>query len=144
MMKQTYEDYKYSMMDTGFLYLGSKYSYAEIMENEDIPFKFRTIIERYIVPDMGMETTLESHLYYIKKGDFSYRTYQQLKAKVKISRLVNKKPLFGIFGKTKRVYRTEIISLTDLAELTKSEKEKDGIFIQELMISKLGMMMFTV
>ncbi len=144
MIKQTYEDYKYSMMDTGFLYLGSKYSYAEIMENEDIPFKFRTIIERYIVPDMGMETTLESHLYYIKKGDFSYRTYQQLKAKVKISRLVNKKPLFGIFGKTKRVYQTEIISLTDLAELTKSEKEKDGIFIQELMISKLGMMMFTV
>ena len=29
-MKQQYEDYKYIMMDTAFLYLGSKYSYQEV------------------------------------------------------------------------------------------------------------------
>ena len=43
MMKQSYEDYKYVMLDTAFLYLGAKYNYGEIIENEDIPFKFRAV-----------------------------------------------------------------------------------------------------
>ena len=79
MMKQSYEDYKYVMLDTAFLYLGAKYNYGEIIENEDIPFKFRAIIEHYILPEMDAETTLESHFYFMEKKEFSYKTYQQLK-----------------------------------------------------------------
>jgi len=56
MAKQYYEDYKYVMMDTAFLYLGAKYSYGEIFENDEVPFKFRTIVERYIVPEIGVES----------------------------------------------------------------------------------------
>ena len=101
MMKQSYEDYKYVMLDTAFLYLGAKYNYGEIIENEDIPFKFRAIIEHYILPEMDAETTLESHFYFMDKKEFSYKTYQQLKIKVKVSRLVTKRSFFGI-GKPKR------------------------------------------
>lgn len=143
MKKQTYEDYKYVMMDTAYLYLGGKYTYEEIWENDDVPFKFQTIVERYIVPDMGTETTLESHLYYIQKSDFTYKTYQQLKAKVKVSRLTTKKPFLGI-GQPKRVYETVVMPLAELAEMSKEEKERQGIFIQELIINKLSMMAFTV
>ena len=141
MKKQTYEDYKYVMMDTSYLYLGAKYTYGELFENEMVPFKFTTLLERYIIPDMGTETTLESHLYYMQAGDFTCRTLQQLKAKVKVSRLTVKK---GLFGKQEKVYKTEILPLMDFVKMTPQEKEKEGIFIQELIISKLGLMTFVI
>lgn len=143
MIKQQYEDYKYIMMDTSFLYLGSKYSYQEVLENEEVPFKFRTIVERYLIPEIGGETTLESDLYYMTEKDFTYRTYMQLKAKVKVSRLVEKKGFLGL-GKSKRVYETVMIPLNQFVKMSKPEKEKEGIFVQELCISKLSLMTFTV
>ena len=141
MAKQYYEDYKYVMMDTAFMYLGAKYSYGEVFENDEVPFKFRTIVERYLIPEIGVETTLESDLYYMKEKDFTYRTYRQLKTKVKFSRIVTKKRLLG---KTERVYETVIIPLAEFANMSKEEKERDGIFIQELVINKLALMSFAV
>lgn len=141
--KQQYEDYKYVMQDTAFLYIGGKYTYQEMIMNEEIPFKFRTIVERYLIPEIGGETSLESDLYHMKEQDFTYRTYMQLKAKVKVSRLVTKKTWFGL-GKPTRVYETVMIPLKDFARLSVEEKEKDGIFIQELSINKLALMAFTV
>lgn len=141
MMKQVYEDYKYVMQDTGYLYIGSKYHYGELMEAENVPFKLMTILERYIIPDMGTDTTVEGHLYYMKAEDFTCRTLLQLKAKVKINRLTIRKKLFG---KKERVYKTEVLPLQEFVKMTPDEKERDGIFIQELVISKMGMMTFIV
>ena len=141
MIKQVYEDYKYVMMDTGYLYIGSKYSYGELMEQENVPFKFMTVIERYILQDMGPDTTVEGHLYYMKAEDFTCRTLLQLKAKVKINRLTIKKTLFG---KQERVYKTETLPLQEFVKLTPDEKERQGVFIQELVISKMGLMAFIV
>ena len=141
MKKQVYEDYKYVMMDTGYLYIGAKYTYGELMEVDTVPFKFMTVVERYILPDMSPDTTIESHLYYLQVADFTCRTLQQLKAKVKVNRLTVKKKLFG---KKESVYQTEIMSLQDFVKMSPDEKERAGIFIQELMISKLGLMSFMV
>lgn len=141
MRKQVYEDFKYVMMDTGYLYIGSKYNYGELMELETLPFKFLTVLERYIIPDMGLDTTVESHLYYMNAADFTCRTLLQLKAKVKINRLVVKK---NIFGKKESLYKTEVIALQDFVKMSPDEKERAGIFIQELVISKLGLMTFMV
>ena len=141
MRKQAYEDFKYVMMDTGYLYIGSKYNYGELMEQENLPFKFLTVLERYIIPDMGLDTTIESHLYYMKAEDFTCRTLLQLKAKVKINRLTVKK---NIFGRKESIYKTEVINLHDFVKMTPDEKERAGIFIQELVISKLGLMTFMV
>lgn len=143
MIKQSYEDYKYVMLDTAFLYLGARYSYNEIIENEDIPFKFRAIIEHYILPEMDGETSLESHFYFMDKKEFSYKTYQQLKIKVKVSKLVTKKPFWGI-GKPKRIYQSEVIPLAKFVEIPKAEKERDGFLIQEIVISKFALMSFVI
>ncbi len=75
MQKKIYEDYKYSMQDTGRLYVGSKYTMGELLEAEDILFKFRMIVERYILPESDLEDTLETHLYYLEKGKFLVQTY---------------------------------------------------------------------
>ena len=140
-MKQSYEDYKYVMQDTGYVYLGAKYNYGELMEQELVPFKLVTLIERYILPEMSADTTLESHFYYMKPGDFTCRTFLQVKAKVKVSRLVIRKKLFG--GK-EQVYKTEIIPLLEFVNMTPEQKEQAGIFIQEIVISKLGLFAFVV
>ena len=78
MHKQQYEDYKYVMQDTYQLYLGAKYSFEELIDNEEVPFKFRLIVERYIYQDVDPQTTLESQLYYMTSKDLQYRIYRSM------------------------------------------------------------------
>lgn len=139
MNKQTYEDYKYVMQDTYQLYLGARYSYREIIENEEIPFKFRLVVERYIYQDVDPDTTLESHLYYMSEKNIVFTTYKHIKMKVKISILEEKKSLTG---KVKKVYATQILPLEQLMQLTPAEKEQKGVMIQEVICSKLALLTF--
>ncbi len=139
MYKQQYEDYKYVMQDTYQMYLGTKYSIQEVIDNEEVPFKFRLIVERYVYQDMDPETTLESQLYYLTSKDLAFRIYRQIKMKVKVNVIEEKKSLTG---KRKKVYTTQILSIDQLVKLTPAEKEEKGMVIQELMCSKLALMTF--
>ncbi len=134
-------DFKYYMQDVGSLYFGARYSYEELMAHEMVSFKFKSIIEHYIMKDTELDTTLESQFYYMTDDLFSYRTYMQLKAKVKISLLVEKKPLIGA---KKTVYQTQVLSLDEFARMNLAQKKKYGVIIQEIIISKLALMAFSV
>lgn len=134
-------DFKYYMQDVGSLYFGARYSYEELMTHEMIPFKFKSIIEHYIMKDTQLDTTLESQFYYMTDDLFSYRTYIQLKAKVKICLLVEKKSLFG---NKKTVYRNQTLSLDEFVRMNLAQKKKYGVKIQEIIISKLALMSFSV
>ena len=57
-METENKDYKYFMQDTGTVYLGAKLSYAEIMQDEMVSFKLKSIVEHYILKDTDPETTL--------------------------------------------------------------------------------------
>ena len=140
-MEAENRDYKYFMQDTGSIYLGARLSYTEILQDEMVNFKYKSIIEHYILKDTDPETTLESQLYYMTKEQFSYRTYQQLKARVKISILEEKK---GIFGRGKTAYQTKILSLSEFADMNLAQKKTKGVMMQELILSKLGLMTFSV
>lgn len=140
-METENRDYKYFMQDTGSIYLGAKMSYAEILQDEMVNFKYKSIVEHYIFKDTDTETTLESHLYYMTKEQFSYRTYEQLKAKVKINILEEKKIFFG--GK-KTGYTTKLMPLADFADMNLAQKKAKGVVIQELVLSKLALMSFSV
>lgn len=140
-MERENRDYKYFMQDTGSVYLGAKLSYAEILQDEMINFKYKSIVEHYIFKDTDPETTLESHLYYMTKEQFSYRTYEQLKTKVKVNILEEKKSLFG---RQKTGYTTKLIPLAAFAEMNLAQKKAKGVVIQELVISKLALMSFSV
>ena len=134
-------DFKYYMQDIGSLYFGARYSYEELMAHEMVSFKFKSIIEHYIAKDTQLDTTLESQFYYMTDDLFSYRTYTQLKAKVKISLLVEKKPLLGT---KKTVYQTQVLSLDEFVRMNLAQKKKYGVIIQEIIISKLALMAFSV
>lgn len=136
-----YEDFKYVIQDTGSIYLGARFSFEELMEQEMVPFKLKAILTHYILKEASPETTLESQFYYLEKGTFLYETFKQLKIRVKIQRQVERKTLFG---KIKAEYKEEILSLQELAEMNLARKKACGVMVREIIISKLGMMTFSV
>ena len=136
-MEGTNRDFKYFMQDTGSVYLGAKLSYAEILQDEMVNFKYKSIVEHYIFKD----TDSESQLYYMTDDQFSYRTYRQLKAKVKISILKEKK---GFGGKKKAGYQSEIMKLEEFVSMNLAQKKAAGVVVQELILSKLALMAFSV
>lgn len=137
-MNQTvYEDYKYSMQDTGRLYVGSKYTFAELLEAEEVSFKFRLIVQKYILPEADGEDTLETHLYYLEPASFLVKLYRQMKARIKVNIIEEKK---GPFGGGKKEYVTKLLTVEQLTGMRKEEKEACGLVIQELSVSKLALM----
>ena len=137
----SYEAYKYTMQTISYVYIGAKFTYGELLENEDINFKFKAVVERYILPESTPDTTLESELYYLTEDSFIYKTYQQLRLSVKVNVLRDKKRLFR---KPVREYTEEIWKLKDLVKMPVEEKEKAGVVIQELIISKTALLGFAL
>ncbi|MBD5550967.1 MAG: hypothetical protein HDQ96_07305 [Lachnospiraceae bacterium] len=136
-----YEDFKYMLQDVNRIYIGAKYTYRELMENPEMAFKFKSVIEHYLLKETDPDTSIESDFYYMKPESFSYRTYEQLRVKCKISILTDKR---GKNGKTERVYREQTVSLKELAAMPLAQKKKDGIVVQELILSKLALVSFVV
>lgn len=136
MQKTYYEDYKYSMQDVNRVYVGSKYTFEELLEEEDLLFKFRLIVERYILPEADPQDTLESHLYYLSQDSFMVKLYRRLKARVKVNVIEEKKSLFG---KPRKQYVTKMLSVEELAAISPAEKERSGMVVQELSVSKLAL-----
>lgn len=139
--KQEYKDYKYVMQDTGTIYLGGKFTYEEIMERTDITFKIKAIIEHYMTKEIDLTTSLESHFYYMEQKSFAARTYEQLKVRLKVSELTEKKCLFG---KKKIVYTEKEYKLMDFINIVPEEKKKKGMVIQEIAFPKMALLMFPI
>ncbi len=139
MDKTVYEDYKYCMQDVGTIYLGAKYTFDEIVDNEMILFKLRLIVEHYIRPEADGSDTLESHLYYLPPDSRLMKIYKQMRAKVKISILEEKR---GITGRRVKRYVTRNLTVEALAGMPVPEKEAKGVVIQELAVSKLSLLSF--
>ncbi len=130
MSTRAYENYKYVMQDVAQLYVGAKYSFQEIVESEDIPFKFRLVVERYIYSELEKDITLESYFYYLDDNNMAFRIFKQLKTKVKVNVLKNNK------------YITQVIPIDKFAKLSPQEKEAQGVVIQEIIVNKLSLMSF--
>lgn len=147
-MKQTDEemrsedrDFKYILQDAGAIYVGARYSYAELLEEETAAFKLKTIISHYLLKEVDASSTLESHFYYMTEDSFAYQTFRELKVKVKVSIPGEKRSLTG---KVRSYYRDKIYTLKELADLNLARKKQMGIIIREIIFSKLGLMTFTV
>ena len=134
--KTVYEDYKYFMQDVSRIYIGCKYTLGEILDNQEILYKFRKVVADSILQRADREDSLETVLYYLEPDNFSLQVFRQMGGRVRISVLEDKKRLFG---KKECVYVTKVIPVDALVRMSKEEKEKAGLFIQELQVSKLGL-----
>lgn len=136
-----YEDFKYVIQDTGSIYLGARFSYEELLDHEMVPFKLKAILTHYILKEASPDTTLESQFYYLEQDTFLYETFKQLKIRIKVQKQVEKK---NLFGKTRIEYREEILSLQEMTQMNLARKKACGMLVREIIISKLGMMTFSV
>ena len=137
MQKTVYEDYKYSMQDTNRLYIGCKYTFRELLEEDELSFKFRLILEKYVLPEADLDDTLETHLYYLGSETFLVKIYKQIRAKVKVMVIEERKSLFG---KKKKQYVTKQLTMDQLVAMSPDEKEQIGMVVQEFSVGKLAMM----
>ncbi|MBP3815100.1 MAG: hypothetical protein ILA12_10645, partial [Butyrivibrio sp.] len=117
-------------------YFGARYSYSELLNNEMVPFKYKTIITKYLKDEVDYETTLESHLYYMNAEGFDYRIYKQLRSRVRTS--MYKDP-----EKREKGFKEKVYTIEQLVKLDKEEKEKLGIIVRELIFSKLALFGFS-
>ena len=136
MQKTVYEDFKYSMQDTSRVYVGCKYTFEELLDEEDLLFKFRLVVERYILPEADPQDTLESHLYYLGPDSFTVKLYRRLKARVKVSVIEEKKLPFG---KPKKQYVSKMLTIDELVNILPARKEQQGMVVQEISVSKLAL-----
>ena len=137
MQKTVYEDFKYSMQDTNRVYVGCKYTFEELLDEEDLLFKFRLVVERYILPEADPGDTLESHLYYLGPDSFTVKLYKRLKARVRVGVIEEKKSLFGKSGKQ---YVSKTLTIDELVNIPPARKQQQGMVVQELSVSKLALM----
>ena len=131
------EDFKYCMQDMERDYFGARYTYQELMQNELVPFKFKTIIERYLVRDIDRDTSLESHFYHMTKENPEYRVYRQLKARIRVTQIKSRKS-------SQTEYTEKVYTLEQLTALSQEEKLEKGIAIREIILSKLALFAFSV
>lgn len=135
------DDFKYVMQDSGNVYLGARFTFGELMEQEMVPFKIKAILTHYIFKEASPETTLESQFYYLEQGSFLYETFSQLRIRIKVNLLEEKKSLFG---KKKLRYVEKIYPLKQFAAMNLAQKKAGGVIVREIIISKLSMMTFNV
>lgn len=134
------DDFKYILQDTGHIYFGKELTYAEMMENKDVPFKFKAIIGSYISKDVDTDITIQMHMISMDEKSFSYKIFDQLKLEVKY---FYKKEAKGIFGKKRQVFAHESVKLQKLTEI-KDKLSSGEYVIEEISISKLGLMMISI
>lgn len=134
-------DYKYILQDTGNIYLGARFSYQELMEQEMVPFKLKAIITHYLEKEVDLETTLESSFYYMEEKGFVFETCKQLKPRIKVQILENRKSLFG--GNRSR-YTEKVLKLSELTGLNLAQKKSRGLVVREIIFPKLALMTFSV
>jgi hypothetical protein len=138
-MLKSYEDYKYVLQDTYYIFIGAQFTLEELIDNEDIPIKLRIILERYLYSEDTKELTLGAYFYGLHDKSLYFRVYKQLKTQLRVSMKEEKK---GKRAKASPPFETLTLSLEALMKLTPEEKERRELMIQEVIVSKLAMMSF--
>ena len=131
-------DYRYVMHDMTNVYIGAKYTYDELMDVDEVPFKLKTIFSHYMLKEIDGNTTLENHLFYMKKTDESYLVYKQMKARFKLNVFRENGHGKGKSGYVQKSYKiNEIVEGPEAAFL---HANMNTIFVEEMHITKLGLL----
>ena len=131
-------DFKYVLHDLTNIYIGAKYTYDELVDLDDLPFKFRMTLANYVVRELDGSMTLGEHVLSLKKEDMAYKIYKQIKAKFKLNIFME-----DGHGRGKPGYVQKEIKIQDMIEGKDAEwlhANKDTIFVEEMHITTLGLM----
>lgn len=130
-------DFKYVLQDASRVYIGAKYSYQEMMDAEEIPFKWKAILSHYILKEVAGDTTPENHIFYMSDTSVSYMVYKQMKIRFKLS--------FPVLSKKGGwQYKSEYHTIEEIVSQDEWRAGRDEIMVEELVISKLQMMLMSL
>ena len=131
-------DFRYVMHDMTNIYIGAKHTYDELMNIDEVPFKLKTILSHYMLKEIAGNTTLENHLFFMKKTDESYRIYKQMKTRFKLNVFRENGHGKGKPGYVQKEYKIdEIVEGPESAVL---HENMNTIFVEEMHITKLGLL----
>lgn len=123
------QDFKYILQDLSKTMIGARFTYSELMEQERVPFKFQTIIDRLIMPILEEDMEIGEHMLRLTKADKNYRIYENLKVKI---RYYAPKKNGGFESKT--------VSLADFVKA--AEQWDERAMVHEIILSNLALMSF--
>ncbi|MBQ7447651.1 MAG: hypothetical protein IJV59_06825, partial [Eubacterium sp.] len=72
------KDFKYVPQYLSKTILGARFTYQELLEQERVPFKFQTIIDRLILPCMQEDMEIGKHMLLLTASDKNFRIYDSL------------------------------------------------------------------
>ena len=128
-------DFKYVMHDLTNLYIGAKYTYNELLVLDEVPFKLKTLISRFILKEVDGDTKIEDHIFYLKETDMSYQIYKEMKTKFRLNVWKDEND-----GVKKPGYKSASYRITDIIANEELMRKKDITIVEELHITKLGLM----
>ncbi len=123
-------DYKHIVQDPTNAYIGARLTYGELMDIDEVPFKFKTLLSHYILKEVDRETTIENHIFFMKPEDESYMVYKRIKAK------------FGmyVFDEKKKAYVRKEYRIDEIVKDEYLHEHMDTIFVEEMHIYKLNLL----
>lgn len=134
---QSNEDFKYVIQDISCIYFGKELTYAEMMDREDVPFKFKAIINVHISRDVDLDSKMSNHILQIVPEEFSYRIFEQIKMTIRIYYKEQKK---GISGKIKERWIHKACPLKLFCGEYRDRVISGEAVIEDISISKLALM----
>lgn len=136
-MQEQNHDFQYVMQDVSRVYIGAKYTYQELMGLDEVPFKLKAILSHYILKEVAGDTTLENHIFYMKDTDLSYMVYHQMKASFKLD--------FPVLSKKETwQYKSAYHTIEEIVHNEEWQKNKDQIVVEEMMLSKMQIMLMSL
>ncbi len=127
-------DFKYIVQDMSSIYVGARFTYGELIENEDVPHKLKEVIFRIFLKEVAEDTTPENHVFYLDKESASYRAYKKMKARFRMSVWYPAGK-----GRKKSGYVNREYALEEVVGNRELAQKMDTIVVEEVKISKLGL-----
>ncbi len=135
-------DFRYVMQDMTNVYIGAKYTYDEIMNVDEVPFKLKVILSHYMLKEIAGNTTLENHIFYMKPDDMSYMVYKRMKARFKLNVFKEDGHGKGKPGYIQKEYKIQ--DIVEGPEAAMLHEKMNQIFVEEMHITKLGLLSISI
>jgi hypothetical protein len=135
------DDFKYIMQDSSYVYFGKELTYAEMLENDNLPFKLKNIICNYVSRDTDLNVKMTDHILNMGDNEFTKHIYEQLKMTVRVYYKVEKK---GLGGKTKEKWVHRACPFKRFKDEYGEQIINGYVIISDISISKLALMVISI
>lgn len=135
------DDFKYVLQDTSNVYFGRELTYTEMMERDDVPFKFKAIINGHIAKDTDLDKKMSEHLLELDTASFTYSIFEQLKLAVRVCYQTEAK---RFFGKKKEKWVHKTCPVKCFCEKYRDKVKAQEAVLEDISVSKLALMMINL